>query len=290
VGRRLGQHFLSDPAILDRIADALSPVVGDIVIEIGPGRGSLTGRIAPRVGRVVAIEKDSSLAARLKEERGAGSEERNIGSNVEVIHGDALKLDWHKLIRESPLPAPCSPLPDAESPLPAPCSPLPDFKVVGNVPYYITTPLIDKALTPPRPNVVVFLVQSEVAERVVAPPGGKTYGALSVGVQSVATVERLFTVRPGSFTPPPNVGSAVVRFSPLAQPLVAETEVSAFRRFVTSVFAQRRKQLIRILRTLTGWERERVGAALCDLGVDTTARPETLPPETFVALFRHVNR
>jgi len=276
VGRRLGQHFLSDPAILDRIADALHPVVDDLVIEIGPGRGSLTRRLAPRVGKVIAIEKDERLAGSLSGERGAGSGEQKIGRNVEIICGDALTLDWHQLMREFPLPAPRSPLPD--------------FKVTGNVPYYITTPLIDKALTPPRPNVTVFLVQSEVAERLVAPPGGKTYGALSVGVRAVAAVERLFTVRPGSFTPPPKVESAVVRFSPLAQPLVGETEVSAFRRFVTSVFAQRRKQLTRILRTLTGWEREQVGATLCDLGVDATARPETLPPEIFVALFRHVNR
>jgi 16S rRNA (adenine1518-N6/adenine1519-N6)-dimethyltransferase len=276
VGRRLGQHFLSDPAILDRIADALEPSAEDLVIEVGPGRGSLTRRAAPRVGRLIAIEKDDRLAARLVEEQGAGSGERGFGSNVVVIRGDALAMDWHVLITESQPPAPRSLLPV--------------FKVTGNVPYYITSPLIDKALTPPRPDMIVFLVQREVADRVVAPPGDKTYGALSVGVQSVARAERLFTVRPGSFTPPPKVDSAVIRLSPMRDPLVDDAKVAGFRRFVTAVFAQRRKQLTRSLRSVTGWDRDDVEAVLGEVGVGVTARPETLPPETFVRLFKRVSR
>ncbi len=276
MGRRLGQHFLSDPAILDRIADGLYPTAEDVVIEIGPGKGSLTRCVAPRVGRVIAVEKDELLAARLNEEQGAVSGERKLGSNVEIICGDALEVDWHSLIREHPLPA-------AGSPHPA-------FKVTGNVPYYITTPLIDKALTSPRPQLVVFLVQREVAERLVAPPGGKTYGALSVGVQTVAAAERLFIVRRGAFTPPPKVDSAVVRLTPKPDPPFDESEIAGFRRFVTSLFAQRRKQLTRSIRTLTGWERSQVEAVLVDLGIDATARPETLPPATFVSLFRSLHR
>jgi 16S rRNA (adenine1518-N6/adenine1519-N6)-dimethyltransferase len=273
VGRRLGQHFLSDPAILDRIADALEPSPEDLVIEVGPGRGSLTRRLAPRVRRLIAIEIDVRLADEL---RGAGNREPGAEAIVEVIQGDALEIDWHGLMTE-PL-------------LPAPGSRFPPYKVTGNVPYYITSPLIDKALKPPRPDIIVFLVQREVADRVAAPPGDKTYGALSVGVQSVARAELLFTVRPGSFKPPPTVDSAVIRLSPLRDPLIDDAEVAAFRRFVTAVFAQRRKQLTRSLRSVTGWDRDDVEAVLGEVGVEVTARPETLPPETFVRLFRRVNR
>ena len=236
--RRLGQHFLSDPAILARIADALDPQPGETVVEIGPGQGTLTDVLLARGLKVIAIEKDRGLAAAL------GGRE-----NLTVVTGDALKVNW------------------------------PATKVIGNIPYYITAPLIDKALTPPLPERIVFLVQDEVADRIAARPGGKTYGALSVGVQAVAKVEKLFTVAPGSFRPPPKVRGALIRLTPLAQPLVMDVEVAPLRAFVTACFSKRRKQLKNAVPGLAEGD-------LQEMGFDPTIRPERLPPEAFVRLLR----
>src|SRR5439155_4197197 len=124
------------------------------------------------------------------------------------------------------------------------------YKLVGNVPYYITTPILFHALEPPRPDRAVYLVQREVGERIVAPPGSNAYGALSVNVQAVATASLLFRVAPGSFQPPPKVESAVVRIESRADPVVAPAEEASFRRFVQDAFAMRRKQLRRMLRSV----------------------------------------
>lgn len=247
--RRLGQHFLSDPRILGRIADAVGAGPADTVLEIGPGPGGLTAALASRAGRVVAIEKDRALVPPLRERL----------PGVTVVEADALAADWHALAG-------------------------PRFLVAGNVPYNITSPLIDKALAPPRPIRVVFLVQKEVADRVTAAPGGPEYGALSVGVQAVARAERLFTVAAGAFHPRPQVDSAVLRLSPLDPPLVEDREVTRFRRLVVGLFAYRRKQLGRGLRELTGWPPDRVGAVLERARVESRARPETLEPSRFVGL------
>jgi len=237
--RRLGQHFLSDPKILGRIVDALDPIPGETVLEIGPGKGSLTEVLLARGLTVVAIEKDRDLAAALAR------------SNLTVVEGDALRIQWPRVP-----------------------------KIVGNIPYYITSPLIDKALTPPLPERVVFLVQAEVADRLAAEPGSKIYGALSVGVQAVCRVEKLFTVAPGSFTPPPKVRSAVVRLTPRAVPLVMPEEIASFRTFVTGCFSKRRKQL---KNAVTGMSETDLRA----LGFDPVIRPERLAPEDFVKLLRH---
>ena len=267
VGRRLGQHFLNDPGILDRIVDALEPTPDDVVIEIGPGKGSLTRRLAPRVARVVAIEKDERLA----EELGTRNAERgsdDAGSNVQVVTGDALDLDWLGLVR-SAFRVPTS-----------------AFKVVGNIPYQITSPLIEKALTPPLPAVIVMLVQREVADRLAAAPGSDEYGGLTVGVQAVAAVERLFVVKAGAFAPPPKVDSAVVRFVPLAEPLVSEAERIGFRAFVTGLFSQRRKQMVRSLRAVAGLSKDGAAQVLAQTGIPGAARVEVLAPAQLVALFR----
>jgi 16S rRNA (adenine1518-N6/adenine1519-N6)-dimethyltransferase len=274
VGRRLGQHFLTDPHILDRIVEAAEPDPRDVVIEIGPGRGTLTYRLAPRVGQVIAVEKDR----RLVETLGSGTREAGrVGpDNVLVVRGDALAVDWVGLVAEAALPA---------------CRfPLPGFKVVGNIPYYISTPLIERALALASCRLVVFLVQREVADRLAAPPGSKTYGALSAGVQAQAAVERLFAVRRGAFQPPPKVDSALVRLRPLANPLVDPAEHAAWRRFLAGVFSQRRKQLGRSLRGLWEQPREVIAALLADLGIDAAGRPESLAPAELVRLFRGMGR
>jgi len=264
----LGQHFLTDRNILQRIVDALDPTPGDVVVEIGAGEGSLTAVLAPRVRYVIAIERDRRLIAKLGTRNVEGGTER-----LTVVHGDALKLDWHALV-------------DAGSAVPPSDFRVPRFKIIGNIPYAITSPLIDKALTPPLPACIVFLVQAEVADRIAARPGSKTYGAPSVGVQAVCRVEKLFPVRAGAFTPRPSVASALLRLTPLDHPLVAVAELAAFRRFVTACFARRRKQLRNVLLGATGRPAAQVEEGLGALGLDPAARPETLAPEIFARLLR----
>ena len=266
--RRLGQHFLTDRNLLRRIVDALEPAPGDVVLEIGPGKGSLTAELVARGVRVVAIEKDERLAAALAGASVGGAPP----SSFRVVTGDALALDWHALV--------------AEGMVTSPAARVPPFKVIGNIPYAITTPLIATALVPPLPTRIVLLVQHEVADRLAAAPGSKIYGALSVGVQAVCRVEKLFTVRAGAFSPPPTVQSAVVRLTPRAAPLIQSAELAPFRVFVTACFSRRRKQLRNVLVAATRQPSERVVEGIRALGLDPTARPETLAPETFVRLLR----
>jgi 16S rRNA (adenine1518-N6/adenine1519-N6)-dimethyltransferase len=190
---------------------------------------------------VIAIERDRALAAAL-----------HAPENLTVITGDALTLDWRKYEAN---------------------------KVIGNIPYYITSPLLEKALTPPLPDRVVFLVQAEVADRLAAAPGTKTYGALSVGVQSLCRVEKLFTIAAGAFQPPPKVRSAVMRLTPLAEPLIEPEEIAPFRKFVTACFSKRRKQLKNAVPGMTVTDLEA-------LGLDPKLRPERLSPSDFVRLMR----
>jgi len=268
LARRLGQHFLTDANILRKIVDALDPAPTDVVLEIGAGKGSLTRVLGPRVRVVIGIEKDRRLAAEC-EVRNA---ECGI-DNATIVPGDALKVDWRTLL-------------DAHLDIPHSALRIPHFKVVGNIPYYITSPLIAKALTPPLPERLVFLVQAEVADRVVAAPGSKPYGALSVGVQALCRVEKLFGVKPGAFHPMPRVAGALLRLAPLAEPLVQPEESARFRAFVTRCFGRRRKQLRNAVAGATGAPARVVAEGLRALGLDPTARPETLSPAQFVRLLR----
>lgn len=253
--KRLGQHFLTDPRVLARIADALAPTADDTVVEIGPGRGSLTGELLARAGRVVAIELDGALAARLR------AEYADKGS-LTVIEGDALDV----------------PLAGAAG--------RPDYLAAGNVPYYITTPLLFHSLQAPRPSRSVFLVQREVAERVVAAPGTPAYGALSVNVQALAEPTIAFTIAPGAFTPPPRVESALLRVVPRRDPVVSAAEQGDYSAFVIAAFGLRRKQMRRVLRTLRGLTPAAADAVLEQVGIAPEARPEVLSPEQFAALLR----
>lgn len=250
--KRFGQHFLTDTRVLDRIVDALALTGDETVLEVGPGRGVLTDRLVPRTRRLVAIELDRALAALLRERY-------RSSPHVEIVEADVLAQPLAAL---------------AGGP----------YVLAGNVPYYITTPILFHALAPPRPLRAVFLVQREVAERVVAAPGSKTYGALSVNVQAAARAELVLQVPPGAFSPPPKVDSAVLRVTPRHDPAVPEAAADSFRRFVIGAFGLRRKQMRRVVRTILSLDAERAEALLRRAGVDPDARPETLTPEEFAAV------
>ena len=241
--------------MLARIVDALAPSREDTVVEIGPGRGALTAELLARAGRVVAIELDGALAARL--EATYADEPR-----LTVLAHDALDV---------PLAAAAG---------------SPEYLVAGNVPYYITTPILFHALRAPRPRRAVLLVQREVAERVVAPPGSEAYGALSVNVQALTVPTMLFTIAPGAFTPPPGVESALLRVVPRPEPLVSDAEQADYSAFVIAAFGLRRKQMRRVLRTLWALTPAAADALLAGAGVPADARPEVLTPQQFVDLFR----
>jgi 16S rRNA (adenine1518-N6/adenine1519-N6)-dimethyltransferase len=252
--KSLGQHFLTDKRILNRIADALHLQGGETVVEIGPGRGALTDILAERAGRLIAVEVDRALAALLRERYARRG-------NVLIAEADVLEVSLGEL---------------AAGP----------YVLVGNVPYYITTPILFHALQPPRAERAVYLVQREVAERLSARPGTKEYGALTVNVAAVARADTLFNVPAGAFSPPPKVESAVVRITPLATPLVAPAEERPLRLLVQGAFGMRRKQMRRVIRTLRSLDAEAADAVLLAAGIDPEARPETLSAEQFVKLLR----
>ena len=273
--KRLGQHFLSDPRILDRIVGALDLEGHETVVEIGPGRGGLTDRLLSRARRIVVIEIDRALAGLLRTRYAAQP-------SVTVIERDALAIS----LAEAASGAFDRTDGDSASESPAREHAEPDYVVVGNVPYYITTPLLFHALVPPRPSRAVFLVQREVAERIVAPAGSESYGALSANVQALADARIMFRVPPGAFQPPPKVDSAVIRIAALPEPLIRRDEEVSFRKLVQGAFGLRRKQMRNVLRTLTGLSAPDAEAALEAAGVGAEVRPETLGPEQFAAILR----
>jgi 16S rRNA (adenine1518-N6/adenine1519-N6)-dimethyltransferase len=252
--KSLGQHFLTDRRILGRIADALKLQGDETVVEIGPGRGALTDILAERAGRLVAVEVDRALAALLRERYAR----RN---NVIIAEADVLDVSLGEL---------------AAGP----------YVLVGNVPYYITTPILFHALKAPRAERSVYLVQREVADRLTAAPGSGEYGALTVNVAAVARAELLFGVPASAFAPPPKVESAVVRITPLADPLVSPEEEQPLRLLVQGAFGMRRKQMRRVIRTLRSLDAAAADAQLERAGIAPEARPETLSVGQFVKLLR----
>jgi len=250
--KRFGQHFLRDDRILARIADALQLTGTETVIEIGPGRGALTEHLVRRAGRLIAIELDRDLASILRVRYA-------MRPKVQIVEEDVLTVDFGALAGD-------------------------DFVLAGNVPYYITTPILFHALRPPRPRRAVYLVQKEVAERVAAAPGSKEYGALSVNVQGFANVEILFRVPPGAFVPAPTVDSAVIRVTPRAEVVIGPELEPRFRTTVQAAFGLRRKQMRRVVRTIAGLDAERADEVLAAAAIEPEVRPETLSPADFARL------
>ncbi len=249
--KRLGQHFLADPQMARRIVELAAPAASEAAVEIGPGLGALTELLVERAAETWLIEVDADLVQRLR----ATYAQRPL---VHVVEGDVLKVDFARLL-------------GAHAPA----------VLVANLPYNIATAVLATALAQARCfSRMVLMLQREVVERLVAAPGSKTYGALSVLTQFAARVRPALRVAPGAFVPRPKVESEVVIVEPYATPPVAVRDPALFRRVVKVVFTQRRKQLANSLRPLCRAPAEPLRRA----GIDPMRRPETLSLSEFAAL------
>lgn len=257
--RALGQHFLRDRSVVDRIVDLVAPTSRDLVVEIGPGRGALTESLAARAGRLLTLEIDAELAGTLQA-RFATSPQ------VEVRQADARGFDYRTLRALAPDPGG-------------------RVLVVGNLPYSVGKPIL-AALVDAAAGIdeMALMLQKEVAERVAADPGGKTYGALSVLTQVAVRARLAFSVPPGAFSPPPQVDSAVLHLVTHRAPPVPVTDPARFAAVVRAAFAQRRKSLANSLAAGLGLGPERA-RRLCEAAaIDPGRRAETLSLAEFARL------
>ena len=303
--KALGQNFISDPHIISAIADASCTGPSDVVVEIGPGLGALTCELSERAEKVFAVELDSSVIPLLKGNL-AGAQ------NVEIINEDILKFDWGRVLSQS-----CETERNTVQP---------GLRIIGNLPYYITTPILLGILEKGVPaKSITVMVQKEVADRIVAKPGGKDYGVLSISLQYYAECSKVLDVPAEYFTPRPKVDSAVVHMQLKASRLLAPEEEPQFFAVVKAAFSQRRKTLHN---SLTGFRpvsssgpalntrseagqngpavasskseamqgshtsfsltKDQAGQILADAGIDSQRRAETLSIEEFAALSRSV--
>lgn len=257
--RALGQHFLRDDAVAERIVSQVAPTQRDLVLEIGPGQGALTGRLARAAGRLLAIEVDAPLAAALME-RFAGA------SHVEIRMADARSFDYSGLPALKP-------------------DPVGRVLVVGNLPYSVGKPILMALVEAGRAvDEMALMLQKEVAERVAAEPGSRTYGSLSVLTQLACEARLAFTVPPGAFRPPPQVESAVLHLRVRPEPLVPAPEAPQFRAVVLAAFGQRRKSLANALAAGLGLSPDRARALCAAANVDPVRRAETLSLDEFARL------
>ena len=256
VRKRFGQHFLA-PAWADKVVEAIAPSPSDRFLEIGPGPGVLTLRLAARAAHVTAIEIDRDLAVDLRAE---------APPNVEIVTADVLDVDLASFAGPAPL------------------------RVAGNLPYNVSSPILFKLLLARKGDSRLFsdatvMLQREVVDRLVARPGTKDYGVLTIFMNAAADAQRLLTLPPGAFRPAPKVQSAVVRltFRPSAVPPDLEP---TFDGMVRSMFTQRRKTLLNALRPFAASIGADAGPAIRAAGIDAAARPETLDLDRLLALAR----
>jgi 16S rRNA (adenine1518-N6/adenine1519-N6)-dimethyltransferase len=255
VRKRFGQHFLHDPGVIRRIIDSVAPVPGQRLVEIGPGRGALTWGLLERIKSMDVIEIDRDLAQGLQADPRA---KNGLRIHVEnVLDTDFLRLRG-----------------DGEP-----------LRVIGNLPYNISTPLLFRLLTQRAAiSDMYFMLQKEVVDRMAAGPGTKDYGRLTVMLAAVAEVEALFDVGPGAFQPRPKVWSAIVRLRPTANPRFDIGKDGALRTVVTTAFSHRRKTLRNSLKGLLASQ------DIESCGIDPQLRPETLAPAQFGLLAAHYSR
>lgn len=250
--KKWGQNFLTDPNIVNKILDCAALQPGESVLEIGPGKGFMTQRLLTRGVQVTAIEIDPDLIRFIR------SEVITPDSNLTLIHADALRYDYQNI------PAP--------------------YKVVANLPYNISTPLLFRLLEEKtRIRQMVLMLQKEVAERITASPGTKSYGALSVILQFFADVRIAFKVSPHCFYPKPKVSSAVISITPLQKPRIAVQNEALFLKIVKGAFLYRRKQVVNAL-LCAGFSEGIIKTALEKMQCDSARRGETFTLSEFATL------
>ncbi len=261
--KSLGQNFLVDSTVCPRIAEK-AEIDGIGVLEIGPGFGALTVELAKRAAKVVAIEIDEDVIPQLLE---------NLGQfpNVTVIQGDAMEVDLHELIREQFGDMPVA--------------------IVGNLPYYITSPLMMRFLEEELPvESVTVMVQKEAGQRLCAVPGSRECGAVSAAVWYYSDPKILFDVKPGAFRPQPKVTSCVIRLEIRKEPLVEISDTEWFFKVVRAAFGQRRKTALNAISALLGIDKATIRKAMADAGIHENARAETLTMEMFADLAENLRK
>jgi len=251
--KSLGQNFITDKRVIERIVSEAGITPDDEVLEIGPGLGALTFALARKAARVVAVEKDARLAERLR----ALLPE---WPNVELVCGDALDVDFGALYKGRRL------------------------KVAANLPYSVSSPILVRLLRARALfSTLVLMLQLEVGERISSPPGGKEYGSLSVLIQTYFDVKLLFRVHPSSFWPAPKVDSVVLKLTPLPEPRVPISDEAAYERILRAAFSSRRKMLGNSLGS--AFKKGAADRVLAAAGIDRTRRAETLSVEEFGAVY-----
>jgi len=264
---KMGQHFLASEDLAARVVDTLGDISQSTVLEIGPGRGIMTSLLARRARRLIAVELDRVLAAQLRLKFG-------MARNVEVIEADVLSVDFHSLF--GPKPGLSQPGIDLK---PQP------VRVVGNLPYYITSDILLRLFEFSKYfDNIVIMVQREVADRIAAEPGGSDYGILSATAQLYARVEKMFTLPPGAFVPPPKVHSTVLRLTLDPQQEKLGVAGDGFIDFLRLSFGQKRKTLWNNLKLK--YETKELKRALAEAKVKATVRAETLSLEESAAVYR----
>jgi 16S rRNA (adenine1518-N6/adenine1519-N6)-dimethyltransferase len=254
--KRWGQHFLVDRNILSKVVRAAKLEKGDVVLEIGPGMGEMTLGLARQVKKVIAVEIDRELVKILKEKTADFS-------NIVVIEGDILKISLEQLCRQGHQ----------------------QLKVVANLPYQISTPLLFRFIESKQLfSSLTLMLQREVAERMIASPGGKDYGPLSIFTQSVSDLSIQFYIKPSAFFPPPKVESAVIHMVWKERPLVRPEEEGWFKKVVKGCFSYRRKRLVNALRHADLLLPEDLEKRIEKIGIDSQRRPETLAIQEFAHL------
>jgi 16S rRNA (adenine1518-N6/adenine1519-N6)-dimethyltransferase len=264
---KLGQNFLVDRGAAEKIVAALGDVSQSLVVEIGPGRGALTDILAGEAGRLIVIELDRMLATQMRMKYGRDSK-------VEVLEGDVLAIDFRTVLHRT-----IGPLGDLRPEKPE------RARLLGNLPYYITSDILLHLFEfQDQFDLLVIMVQREVADRIAAKPGSRDYGLLSATAQLYTRVENLFTLPPGAFAPPPKVHSSVLRMQIAPRFQELGVEATGFIEFLKLAFAMKRKTLANNLKKSYG-EKE-IAAALQDAGVRADVRAEALTLEKSAAIFR----
>lgn len=268
LSKSLGQNFLTDKNIIDKIIEKSMIGKRDLVIEIGPGIGVLTAAAAAEAGKVVAIEIDRNLIPILKETL-------SEYNNIEIINSDVLKTDFHEILEQNKEIGGQN---------------IDGVKILGNLPYYITTPIIMKILEDRVPaDSITIMMQKEVADRIKAGPGTKTYGALSVAVQYYCTVAHVANAPKEIFVPQPKVDSTVIRLDIRKEKPIELISEEVFFAVVKAGFGQRRKTLLNSLTGVCGLTKEETASIMSTAGIDPMRRAETLDLEEFGALANAVS-